>query len=209
MKNLQRVLMLALAAIMITACSKSGLKDLTGVKMDTESAVEKAKSIAADNIKPDQWKIISVSWTEGMGRDELLTTFLFLPMRWLTKTDACGTSRSCLTWLEATELTDAGWEKWHKNLNAKDVPAIDMANLNPAEVMKDIEAAKALIPAEFEFKSMDSYTMNTYDDPKVSIKLNVIEKGKETVSNAGQTSTVFYELDFRKNAKGKMELVKP
>lgn len=39
MKNLQRVLMLALAAIMITACSKSGLKDLTGVKMDTESAV--------------------------------------------------------------------------------------------------------------------------------------------------------------------------
>ena len=71
MKNLQRVLMLALAAIMITACSKSGLKDLTGVKMDTESAVEKAKSIAADNIKPDQWKIISVSWTEGMGRDEL------------------------------------------------------------------------------------------------------------------------------------------
>ena len=52
--------------------------------------------------------------------------------------------------------------------------------------------------------------VGTYPSAReVSIKLNVIEKGKETVSNAGQTSTVFYELDFRKNAKGKMELVKP
>lgn len=210
MKNLQRVLMLALAAIMITACSKSGLKDLTGVKMDTESAVEKAKSIAADNIKPDQWKIISVSWTEGMGRDELSNNVSIFTYEMVDKDGRVWNQSfmSDLGW-KATELTDAGWEKWHKDLNAKDVPAIDMTNLNPAEVMKDIEAAKALIPAEFEFKSMDSYEMNTYDDPKVSIKLNVVEKGKETVSNAGQTSTVFYELDFRKNAKGKMELVKP
>lgn len=113
---------------------------------------------------------------------------------------------SDLGW-KASELSDAGWEKWHKDLNAKDVPAIDMANLNPADILKDIDAAKALIPEGYEFKSVDMFEMNTYDDPKVSIKLNVVEKGKETVSNAGQTSTVFYELSFKKNKDGKMELI--
>ena len=82
-----------------------------------------------------------------------------------------------------------------------------MANLNPADILKDIDAAKALIPEGYEFKSVDMFEMNTYDDPKVSIKLNVVEKGKETVSNAGQTSTVFYELSFKKNKDGKMELI--
>ena len=51
--------------------------------------------------------------------------------------------------------------------------------------------------------------MNTYDDPKVSAKINVVERGSGYSANDGQASTVFYELDFRKNAKGKMELVKP
>lgn len=210
MQKFQKVFMLAMTVILFAACGKSGLKNLRGVKMDTEDAVEQAKEIAEDNIKPDQWKIISVTWSEGSGNKELSNEATMFTYELVDKAGRVWSqSFTAENDWEASKPTDAGWDKWHKNLNPKDVPGIDMANLNPAEVMKDIEAAKALIPAEFEFKSMDSYTMNTYDDPKVSIKLNVIEKGKETVSNAGQTSTVFYELDFRKNAKGKMELVKP
>lgn len=200
--------MLAFAAILLAACSKSALKDLGGVKMDTESAVEKAKSIAADNIKPDQWKVISLSWSEGSGRDELTNNISFISYEMVDKDGRVWDQSfmSDLGW-KASELSDAGWEKWHKDLNAKDVPAIDMANLNPADILKDIDAAKALTPEGYEFKSVDMFEMNTYDDPKVSIKLNVVEKGKETVSNAGQTSTVFYELSFKKNKDGKMELI--
>ena len=208
MKNFQKVCMLAFAAILLAACSKSALKDLGGVKMDTESAVEKAKSIAADNIKPDQWKVISLSWSEGSGRDELTNNISFISYEMVDKDGRVWDQSfmSDLGW-KASELSDAGWEKWHKDLNAKDVPAIDMANLNPADILKDIDAAKALIPEGYEFKSVDMFEINTYDDPKVSIKLNVVEKGKETVSNAGQTSTVFYELSFKKNKDGKMELI--
>lgn len=208
MKNFQKVCMLAFAAILLAACSKSALKDLGGVKMDTESAVEKAKSIAADNIKPDQWKVISLSWSEGSGRDELTNNISFISYEMVDKDGRVWDQSfmSDLGW-KASELSDAGWEKWHKDLNAKDVPAIDMANLNPADILKDIDAAKALIPEGYEFKSVDMLEINTYDDPKVSIKLNVVEKGKETVSNAGQTSTVFYELSFKKNKDGKMELI--
>lgn len=210
MQKFQKVFMLAMTVILLAACGKSGLKNLREVKMDTEDAVEQAKEIAEDNIKPDQWKIISVTWSEGSGDKELsneATTFTY------ELVDKAGRvwsqSFTAENGWEASKPTDAGWDKWHKNLNPKDVPGIDIANINAAEVIRNINAAKALIPAEYEFRSTHSYTMNTYDDPKVSVKLNVVERGSGYSDNDKQASTVFYELDFRKNAKGKMELVKP
>lgn len=210
MQKFQKVFMLAMTVILLAACGKSGLKNLREVKMDTEDAVEQAKEIAEDNIKPDQWKIISVTWNEGSGDKELsneATTFTY------ELVDKAGRvwsqSFTAENGWEASKPTDAGWDKWHKNLNPKDVPGIDIANINAAEVIRNINAAKALIPAEYEFRSTHSYTMNTYDDPKVSVKLNVVERGSGYSANDEQASTVFYELDFRKNAKGKMELVKP
>lgn len=210
MQKFHKVFMLTMTVILFAACGKSGLKNLRGVKMDTEDAVEQAKEIAEDNIKPDQWKIISVTWSEGSGNKELsneATTFTY------ELVDKAGRvwsqSFTAENGWEASKPTDAGWDKWHKNLNPKDVPGIDIANINAAEVIRNINAAKKLIPAEYEFRSTHSYTMNTYDDPKVSVKLNVVERGSGYSANNGQASTVFYELDFRKNAKGKMELVKP
>lgn len=210
MQKFQKVFMLAMTVILLAACGKSGLKNLREVKMDTEDAVEQAKEIAEDNIKPDQWKIISVTWSEGSGDKELsneATTFTY------ELVDKAGRvwsqSFTAENGWEASKPTDAGWDKWHKNLNPKDVPGIDIANINAAEVIRNINAAKKLIPAEYEFRSTHSYTMNTYDDPKVSVKLNVVERGSGYSDNDKQASTVFYELDFRKNAKGKMELVKP
>lgn len=210
MQKFQKVFMLTMTVILFAACGKSGLKNLREVKMDTEDAVEQAKEIAEDNIKPDQWKIISVTWNEGSGDKELsneATTFTY------ELVDKAGhvwsQSFTAENGWKASKPTDAGWDKWHKNLNPKDVPGIDIANINAAEVIRNINAAKALIPAEYEFRSTHSYTMNTYDDPKVSVKLNVVERGSGYSANDEQASTVFYELDFRKNAKGKMELVKP
>lgn len=210
MQKFQKVFMLAMTAILFAACGKSGLKNLREVKMDTEDAVEQAKEIAEDNIKPDQWKIISVTWSEGSGNKELSNEATMFTYELIDKAGRVWSqSFTAENGWEASKPTDAGWDKWHKNLNPKDVPGIDIANINAAEVIRNINAAKKLIPAEYEFRSTHSYTMNTYDDPKVSVKLNVIERGSGYSANNGQASTVFYELDFRKNAKGKMELVKP
>ena len=210
MQKFQKVFMLAMTVILLAACGKSGLKNLRGVKMDTEDAVEQAKEIAEDNIKPDQWKIISVTWSEGSGNKELSNEATMFTYELVDKAGRVWSqSFTAENGWEASKPTDAGWDKWHKNLNPKDVPGIDIANINAAEVIRNINAAKKLIPAEYEFRSTHSYTMNTYDDPKVSVKLNVVERGSGYSANGGQASTVFYELDFRKNAKGKMELVKP
>lgn len=210
MQKFQKVFMLAMTVILLAACGKSGLKNLREVKMDTEDAVEQAKEIAEDNIKPEQWKIISVTWSEGSGNKELSNEATMFTYELIDKAGRVWSqSFTAENGWEASKPTDAGWDKWHKNLNPKDVPGIDIANINAAEVIRNINAAKKLIPAEYEFRSTHSYTMNTYDDPKVSVKLNVIERGSGYSANNGQASTVFYELDFRKNAKGKMELVKP
>lgn len=210
MQKFQKVFMLAMTVILLAACGKSGLKNLREVKMDTEDAVEQAKEIAEDNIKPDQWKIISVTWSEGSGDKELSNEATMFTYELIDKAGRVWSqSFTAENGWEASKPTDAGWDKWHKNLNPKDVPGIDIANINAAEVIRNINAAKALIPAEYEFRSTHSYTMNTYDDPKVSVKLNVVERGSGYSANDEQASTVFYELDFRKNAKGKMELVKP
>lgn len=210
MQKFQKVFMLAMTVILLAACGKSGLKNLREVKMDTEDAVEQAKEIAEDNIKPDQWKIISVTWSEGSGNKELSNEATMFTYELVDKAGRVWSqSFTADNGWEASKPTDAGWDKWHKNLNPKDVPGIDIANINAAEVIRNINAAKKLIPAEYEFRSTHSYTMNTYDDPKVSVKLNVVERGSGYSDNDKQASTVFYELDFRKNAKGKMELVKP
>lgn len=112
---------------------------------------------------------------------------------------------SDLGW-KASELSDAGWEKWHKDLNAKDVPAIDMANLNPADILKDIDAAKALIPEGYEFKSVDMFEMNTYDDPKVSIKLNVVEKARKPFQMPARHQPYSTNSASRRTRTGKWNL---
>ena len=38
--------------------------------------------------------------------------------------------------------------------------------------------------------------MDTYNKTPIKLTLNVVEEGKETVSNAGKTSIVFYELSY-------------
>lgn len=40
----------------------------------------------------------------------------------------------------------------------------------------------------------------------MELTLNVVEEGKETVTNAGRTSIVFYELNYTVDENGKVTL---
>ena len=71
--------------------------------------------------------------------------------------------------------------------------------------MKQLEEAKKQIPAEYAFKSLAEYRIesditksgDTYNpDLLTTFTVNVVEKGNETVSNAGSTSIVYYEIKF-------------
>ena len=69
-----------------------------------------------------------------------------------------------------------------------------------------IEDAKAMLPKGYKYKSLDMFSINTYDKEPISFTLNVVEDGKETVSNAGRTSIVFYEVRFTADENGKLTM---
>lgn len=209
MKHFQKLCVLAFAALSFAACDKVGLSGLGGVKMDSEEAVTKAKALAAENIKPGEWKVIGVTWLEGSTRDELSNNVSSVSFEMVDK-DGRVWQQSYLADLgwKATELSGTNWDTFHKGVDAKELPGFDMDKMNAADVIKDIEEAKKMIPEGYEFKSVDMYEINSYGTDRASITLNVVEKGKETVSNAGQTSIVFYELKFNKGEDGKLNMLK-
>lgn len=209
MKCFKGLFVMAFAVLAFASCGKVGVPGLGGIKMDTEDAVSKAKTLAADNIKPGEWKVIGITWNEGSASDELSNNLSSVSFEMVDK-DGRVWQQSYLADLgwKATELSDSNWDTFHKDVDAKGLQGFDMASFDAAAALKDIEEAKKMIPENYEFKSVDMYEMNSYGDDRASITLNVVEKGKETVSNAGQTSIVFYELKFEKGEDGKLKMLK-
>lgn len=209
MRCFQKLFVLAFAALAFAACGKVSVPGLGGLKMDSEDVMSKAKTLAADNIKPGEWKVIGITWLEGSARDELSNNVSSVSFEMVDKDGRVWRQSymADLGW-KATELSDANWETFHKGVDAKELPGFDMDKVNAADLVKDIEEAKKMIPEGYEFKSVDKYEINSYGADRASITLNVVEKGKETVSNAGQTSIVFYELKFEKGEDGKLKMLK-
>ena len=90
--------------------------------------------------------------------------------------------------------------------NPKDYPALDLEKLSGEQYTKMIEDAKAMLPKGYKYKSLDMFSINTYDKEPISFTLNVVEDGKETVSNAGRTSIMFYEVRFTADENGKLTM---
>ena len=65
-----KVLLLGLAALVMASCGDVASK-LGGMKTDSPEVFEKAKELAKANFDPSKWKIVSVDWSEGIGKDEL------------------------------------------------------------------------------------------------------------------------------------------
>ena len=107
---------------------------------------------------------------------------------------------------KAGDLDETPFAKGDKLDNPKDYPALDLEKLSGEQYTKMIEDAKAMLPKGYKYKSLDMFSINTYDKEPISFTLNVVEDGKETVSNAGRTSIVFYEVRFTADENGKLTM---
>ena len=188
-----KVILLALAALVMTSCGDVASK-LVGMKTDSPEVLEKAKELAKSQFDPAQWKIVSVDWGEGIGDDELTGKVSSIRFFMIDKDGKAWqqTFIAQLGW-KAGDLDDTSFAKGDKYIDA-------------AKYTKMIEDAKALIPKGYTYKSVDSFSTNTYDKAPTELVLNVVEEGKETVSNAGKTSIVFYELNYTVDENGKVTL---
>ena len=201
-----KIILLALAALVMTSCGDVVSK-LGGTKTDSPEVLEKAKELAKSQFDASKWKIVSVDWSEGSGQDEVMGKVSSIRYYMIDK-DGKAWQQTFIAqrgW-KAGDLDDTSFAKGDKYDDPKEYPALDLDKFDAAKYTKIIEDAKALIPKGYTYKSVDCFSMNTYNKVPMELVLNVVEEGKETVSNAGKTSIVFYELNYTVDDNGKVTL---
>lgn len=200
------IFMLALVAMTLLSCNKV-MQNLGGMKMDSPEVLEKAKELAKSQFDASKWKLVSVDWTEEGGQGELEGNVTSIRFYMIDQDGKAWqqTFSASLGW-QAGDLDDTPFAKGDKYSDPKEYPALDLEKIDGAKYTKMIEDAKALLPKEYKYKSLDNFSVNTYDKEPISFTLNVVEDGKETVTNAGRTSIVFYEVNFTADENGKVTM---
>ena len=198
-----KIILLALAALVMTSCGDVVSK-LGGTKTDSPEVLEKAKELAKSQFDASKWKVVSVDWSEGIELTGKVSSIRF----YMIDKDGKAWQQTFIAQLgwKAGDLDDTSFAKGDKYDDPKEYPALDLDKFDAAKYTKIIEDAKALIPKGYTYKSVDCFSMNTYNKVPMELVLNVVEEGKETVSNAGKTSIVFYELNYTVDDNGKVTL---
>ncbi len=206
----------AITACVMTACGSAGLGKLA---MDSEEAVTKVKNIVTDNIDTNEWKIVEITWNEGIGDKATLENNLnngSIQVKLVKSNNSVFVQNFIgeLGW----KPTDIDTDHWYDQLYYEKITPIDVANLDVATIMKQINDAKAMIPEEYEFRSLANYEIKAgipgrtsgegeyTSATTASFTINVVEKGNETVSSAGTTSIIYYEIGFEVAADGTLTM---
>ena len=145
----------AITACVMTACGAAGIGKLA---MDSEEAVTKVKDIVSSNIDTGEWKIVEIEWNEGVGDAATLENNLNnggIYVKMVKRNNGVFVQNFIgqLGWKPTAIDTD----HWYDKLYYDKVTPIDAANLDVAAIMKHINDAKAMIPAEYEFRSLAKY----------------------------------------------------
>ncbi len=198
--KLKNILFSVAALLLFSACDAIG--SMGSPQMDTPEAPAKVKELLK-SIDTNEWKVVSISWSE----DELDNTMYSLFIDMVDKSGGAYTQAfmAPLGWKpNAPGVRDPLFYK----ADPKDIPAIDMEKmLDGKRIMQHIDAAKKMIPAEYQFKSLASYTIDNTtknEDSAETFSINVTEKGKETVKSAGQETLVYYTLEFSVSPNGEV-----
>lgn len=214
----KQVLWLAAALMMTTSCGS--LKSaFTPTKMDTVEATTKVVEALKKNIDFNEWKVYNVRWMEA---EELENDLLMVSVDMINKSNDCFSQVFHLGGSipghvgDLSKATGIGLDK----LTFDAVKGITVDMINPEAIQKQYEAAKATIPAEYDFKSIGNYELseerpsgNKFLDRdkeigKVSAQfdINMTERGKEYVESAGKRSLQYYEATFNVLPDGSIEL---
>lgn len=211
---------LAATVLTLAAASCNGTGGFGQLAMDSPEAVTKVKELVTENVSPNEWKLVEVGWTEGNSDNEKLSNNLnqgYVSVK-MVKSNGQVFTQSFIGQLgwKPSDITPDHW--YDEGLDYAKTTPIDASKLDPSAIVKYIDAAKKMVPAEYEFKSLGSFEITAgipagssgkgeYTDKQtINFTLNVTEKGNETVSNAGTTSTIYYELHFEVDADGQLTM---
>lgn len=198
MKVLKTFFATIFATMLLFSCN--GSSSLLGVQMDKEEGVQKVVDILTKNINTQEWKVVSVRWSD----DELSNNVDFVLVEMVNK-EGQAYNQGFIGTLNfaAGDLSEVNTSFY--KAAPQDIPALDITKIDAKRIVAHIEAAKKMIPQEYQFKSLANYKLsNTEKDPdkEETFTINVTEKGKETVASAGRESLVYYEIEFQVKKDG-------
>ncbi len=212
--------LIAATAIATAVSSCGGGLGFGKIAMDSEEAVNKVKDIVTESVNPSEWKLVEIEWNEGTSDREKLGNDLGQGSIFVKMVRANGQvfTQGFVGQLgfKPTDLSPDHW--YDEGLDYDKVTPIDASKLDPAAIVAQIDKAKSMIPEDYEFKSVASYEITAgipasssgkgeYTTAQTAeFRVNVVEKGNETVSNAGSTSIIYYEIDFDVDADGNVTM---
>lgn len=198
------LILVAVVAAFCCGCNSLGMGG--GPKMDSVEATMLVKQTIADKIDNSQWKVYRVRWQEG---DELGNELELLTVYMVNTSGACysqsfnlfGTGRGTVSDLrEVPSQNRVDYTRIKGIMDAIDADAI----------RKQYEAAKAMIPEGYTFRSISGYDIgevipsgNEFMDRNKQIgaveaafDATVTEDGKEWIESAGKKSMQYYKVNF-------------
>lgn len=211
---------IAAVAIVGAAVSCDSIsKALSPTKMDTVECTQMVVDGLKKNVDLNKWKVYELYWMEG---EELENDLQMLCVGMINEDNACFTQTFHLAGPVAGSASDlheaigTGMDK----LDYNEVKGITPEMIDPQAIQQQYEAAKAMLPEQYDFKSIGTYRFkevlpsgNSFLDRgknigqiEVSFELNMTERGKEYIENAGKKSIQYYEVDFNVLPDGSVEI---
>lgn len=211
-------LLLSLSAACVAAlCNGCGSLGIGGPKMDTAEATTLVKETVMKNIDRSQWKIHNIRWQEG---EELGNDLLQVTVGLVNPSGECFTQSFILSGPAKGTVSELRQATGRNRVEFEKVTGIDPETIDPAAIQQQYEAAKAMIPENYTFKSIGSYEIGEtlssgvelFDRGKnvgaieTDFGVNVTENGKEMVESAGKRSIQYYEVMFKVLPDGSVEM---
>lgn len=219
------VLAIALLTSTFISCDILGMNDAA---MDSEEVATKVKEAVTKNVDATKWKIYEITWAEG---EELGNKLSSINLTLVNKDGDYFTQKIDLNnkhEFVAEEVKEPTIpESARSKIVYDEVVGIDCSKLDGKAIVKQIEAVKTLIPAEYEFKSVKSYNIEEdvhridhmdklrsnfnkkgkkYGEQSTSITLNVLKKGEGTQMEGRHITTNYYSIPFVMKEDGSWEI---
>lgn len=194
---MRKLFFLAATAYLSASCSS-----LTGYPTDEAASYARAIEVTQKNVDSDKFKIYSLRFSET---GELSNNLGYVIVKMVNRDNQAFSQTFLLNGQQPSSLRDV--ERTFEAPEYETTVGIDPGKLDPQVIADRIAQAKTMLPEGHTFKSVGEYDIEEtvpadnefinrkrkIGEQKTSFVVRFTEDGKETESNAGQTSIIYYE----------------
>lgn len=203
------------------------------IPMDSEEAIQTIKETIKNNANIGTGRIYDISWSEDGGSKKLKNHLDYFYIYWVTEDNSIYTQHFSKN--DKGEFIADKPEKKRDNICYELVKPFDVDKLDAATILKQINDGKLLLGDEYEFASVENYSIqqNTLDmrflnisrkkkmkegkpvfelDPEefgiqtIRFSLNAYKKGEDSKRNGRHVTTNYYTVPFIVSKDGSVQI---